>query len=101
MQILHIGGEYVEFGSILKKMRVVADISQEEMAEELHMSRSNVSRLENNRMELKAVDLIKWCRITNNPDVLMALYAGVEVIHQLQPITSLITGFITILGGIL
>lgn len=91
----------MEFGSVLKKMRVVAEISQEEMAEKLHMSRSNISRLENNRMELKAVDLINWCRITNNPDVLMALYAGVEVIHQLQPVTQLITGFISIIGGIL
>lgn len=96
---MHIGGEYMEFGSILRKMRVVADISQEEMAEQLHMSRSNISRLENNRMELKAADLIKWCRITNNPDVLMALYAGVEVVNQLQPITQLITGTILLLGG--
>jgi len=91
----------MEFGSILRKMRVVAEISQEEMAEKLHMSRSNISRLENNRMELKAVDLIKWCRITNNPDVLMALYAGIEVVNQLQPVTQLITGTILFLGGII
>ncbi|MCM3739193.1 helix-turn-helix domain-containing protein [Oceanobacillus luteolus] len=93
----------VEFGSVLRKMRVVADISQEEMAEKLHMSRSNVSRLENNRMELKAVDLIKWCRATNNPDVLMALYAGIDVTATLvtSGATALITGTIAFLGGIL
>ena len=91
----------MEFGSVLRKMRITSDISQEEMAEELHMSRSNVSRLENDRMELKASDLIKWCRITNNPDVLMALYAGVEVVNHLQPITQMITGTILFLGGII
>jgi transcriptional regulator with XRE-family HTH domain len=93
----------VEFGSLLKKMRVVADISQEEMAEKLHMSRSNVSRLENNRMDLKAVDLIKWCRVTDNPDVLMALYAGIDVTATLvaSGATTLITGFISLIGGIL
>lgn len=93
----------MEFGSLLKKMRVVADISQEEMAEKLHMSRSNVSRLENNRMDLKAVDLIKWCRVTDNPDVLMALYAGIDVTATLvaSGATTLITGFISLIGGIL
>lgn len=101
MQILHKGVIALEFGSVLRRMRRVADISQEEMAERLHISRSNVSRLENNRMELKASDLIKWCRVTNNPDVLMALYAGAEVAHTLQPLTQLITGTITFLGGII
>lgn len=91
----------MEFGSVLRKMRKSADMSQEEIALKLNMSRSNVAKLETNRIELKAVDLIEWCRITSNPDVLMALYAGVEVVHQLQPVTQLITGFITILGGIL
>lgn len=91
----------MEFGSVLRKMRVSAGLSQEALADKLHMSRSNISKLERNKLDLRASDLINWCRITNNPDVLMALYAGVEVIHQLQPVTQLITGFITILGGIL
>lgn len=91
----------MEFGSVLRKMRRTAGLSQEEIALKLNMSRSNVAKLETNRVELKAVDLIQWCRITNNPDVLMALYAGVEVVNQLQPVTQLITGFISILGGVL
>ncbi|GGN64574.1 hypothetical protein GCM10007971_32580 [Oceanobacillus indicireducens] len=91
----------MDFGEVLRKMRITAGLSQEAIALKLNMSRSNVAKLETDRVELKAADLIKWCRITNNPDVLMALYAGVEVIHQLQPITSLITGFVSIIGGLL
>ncbi len=91
----------MDFGEVLRKMRITAGLSQEAIALKLNMSRSNVAKLETDRVELKAADLIEWCRITNNPDVLMALYAGVEVINQLQPVTSLITGFISILGGVL
>lgn len=94
----------MEFGSVLRRMRRVADLSQEEMAEKMHMSRSNISRLENDRMELKAADLIQWCRITNNPDVLMALYQGIDVTATLvaSGATTLITGTITfLLGGII
>ena len=89
----------MRFGPVLRKMRKGAGMSQESMANELHMSISNISRLETDKYELKAVDLIRWCKVTNNPDVLMALYAGVEVVNQLQPITQLITGTILFLGG--
>lgn len=91
----------VDIGNELRKMRKEAGFNQDEMADMLHMSRSNVSRMESNRIELKAIDLLKWCKITNNPDVLMALYAGIEVVNQLQPLTQLITGTITFLGGII
>lgn len=95
------GGENMEFGSRLRKMRKGAGLSQENMAHELHMSISNISRLESDKYELKAVDLIKWCKITNNPDMLMALYAAAEVANHLQPVTQLITGTILFLGGII
>lgn len=91
----------MQFGAVLRKMRKGAGLSQESMANALHMSISNISRLETDIYELKAADLIKWCKVTNNPDVLMALYAGAGVVNQLQPITQLITGTITFLGGII
>jgi len=103
VQIPHKGVNTLEFGSVLRRMRRVADISQEEMAEKLHMSRSNVSRLENNRMDLKAVDLINWCRITNHPDILMSFIYGADVASTLigSGATTLITGTIAFLGGVL
>ena len=94
------GVSTLEFGSTLRKMRKGAGFSQEALAEKLHMSRSNISKLEGNKLDLRASDLINWCRITNNPDVLMALYTGAEVVNQLQPVTQMITGAILFLGGI-
>lgn len=93
----------MEFGAVLRKMRKGADLSQEALAEELHISRSNISRLESNNLELKATDLIKWCRITNNPEVLMTFVYGADIATQLidAGASTLISGAIIFLGGIL
>lgn len=93
----------MEFGSILRKMRKEAGLTQEDMALEMHMSISNISRLETDKYELKAIDLLRWCKITNNPDVLMALYASVDVASTAvaSGATALITGTITFLLGVI
>ena len=93
----------MEFGIVLRMMRKSAGMTQEDMAEEMHVSRSTVAKLETDRVELKAVDLINWCRITNNPDVLMALYAGTDVATAIMSsgAATLITGTISFLLGVI
>lgn len=93
----------MEFGSVLKMMRKSAGMTQEDIAEEMHVSRSTVAKLETDRVELKAVDLINWCRITNNPDVLMALYAGTDVATAIMSsgAATLITGTISFFLGVI
>lgn len=93
----------MEFGSVLRMMRKSAGMTQEDMAEEMHVSRSTVAKLETDRVELKAVDLINWCRITNNPDVLMALYAGTDLATAIMSsgAATLITGTISFLLGVI
>ena len=90
----------IRFGKLLRRMRKDAGMSQEEMAEALHMSISNISRFENDIYDIKAIDFFRWAKITNNPDVLMAIYAAIDVATQVQPLTQLISGTITLLGGI-
>ncbi|GIO23932.1 helix-turn-helix transcriptional regulator [Oceanobacillus sp. J11TS1] len=87
----------MEMAKALVKMRKGAKFSQEFMADRMEMSRSNIAKLETGRVELKAEDLLKWCKITNNPEMLMALYAAVDIA---APFTQMITGFIR-LGGLL
>ena len=53
----------MKFGAILRKTREQVGLSQIEMAELLHMSRSSISKLENDRAELKAETLLKWAKI--------------------------------------
>lgn len=90
----------MQLGEYLRKMRKEAGLSQEDMAHALHMSISNISRFETNKYDIRGIDLIRWCRITNNPDMLMSLYMMVDVASQM-PVTEIIVGAITVFGGLI
>lgn len=89
----------MEFGGVLRRMRRLADLSQEELAEKLHISRSNISKLESNKMQLRAADMINWCKVTNHPDVLIAFVYGADVMAALSGATQFISTIL--LGGII
>src|SRR5699024_11309275 len=94
------GGDKMQFGSVLRKMRKSSGMSQEDLAEELHMSRSNVSRLETYHLELKAADLIRWANVTHSQEMLIALLCGVDSLPLMQQIIESVSS-ITSVGSIL
>lgn len=92
----------IEFGPFLRKIRKSAGMSQEDIALDLHMSISNISRIETGKYEAKAIDVWKWVNTTGSQDVLAALVLGVDVgvlQHALDLISTSAVGLI--LGGIL
>lgn len=91
----------MQFGSVLRKMRKIAGLSQEEMSLELHIARSSISKLERDQLELKATDLIRWCNITNAPEILVAFAVGADGINMIQQVLEAISGTIgtILLGG--
>lgn len=91
----------MEFGETLRKMRRNAGLTQQQMADVLYTSRSDISKIEHNKMGIRAEYLLKWCKITNNPETLMALYYATEAINLFEPAQQLITGTILLLGGLL
>lgn len=92
----------IQFGGFLRKMRKHAGMSQEDIALDLNMSISNISRLETDIYELKASDLVKWANVTGSQDLLVALLCGVDVaiVQQILDSASTLVGTI-LLGGIL
>ena len=84
----------MDFGPILKKARISAGLSQEELAPQMFMPRSTISKLENSKMEIKATDLIRWFQQTQVPEVAVAVLCGVDLIAASQLITSLVGGFV-------
>ncbi len=60
-------------------MRKEAGLSQEDIALDLHMSISNVSRLETNKYELKASDWVRWANITQSQEYIAAAFLGIDV----------------------
>lgn len=95
------GVRAMEFGTVLRKMRKNADMSQEDIAHELHMSISNVSRLETNKYELKAVDLVNWANVTGTQDLLIATILSVDVSVVQQILDSSVMVLSIILGGLI
>lgn len=84
----------MDFGQVLRKARISAGLSQEELAPKMFMPRSTISKLENDKMELKASDLIRWFQVTQVPEAAVALICGVDVVAVGQLLTTLVGGFI-------
>lgn len=82
----------MRFGAVLKRTRKHAGFSQERIAEVLHMSRSCISKLENDKKTLDAETLIQWAQATSSQNAVAALICGVDVATVLQSITTLIGG---------
>ena len=88
------------YGSVLKKVRLQSGLSQEELAEEIFLSRSAVSRLENNRLKLTVEDAVRWGQATQAPEIIAALLCGIDiaVVSQLiSTVSTLVGGFINLL----
>ncbi|WP_165571630.1 helix-turn-helix domain-containing protein [Cytobacillus praedii] len=82
-------------GEFFKRSRKLSGLSQEEMAEKMFMPRSTISKIENDKMELKVSDAARWCQATNVPEFLAALLCGVDVNTVIHTLTTLMGGFIT------
>lgn len=84
----------MSFGTVLQKVRVEAGLSQEELADKIFVSRSTVSRLENDRLKLTVQDAISWGQATNATEIMAALLCGVDLVALTQMLTTLLGGFI-------
>ncbi len=85
----------MSFGTVLQKVRVEAGLSQEELADKIFVSRSTVSRLENDKLKLTVQDAISWGQATQATEVMAALLCGVDLVALTQMLTTLVGGFIT------
>lgn len=87
----------MKIGQVLKKARVGAGLSQEELAPLMFLPRSTISKVENDKMELKVADFIRWLQVTQLHDVAAASTAvvcGVDLVALTQMLTTLVGGFI-------
>lgn len=84
----------MKFGPILRKARKMAGFSQEELAIKIDLPRSTVSKLENDKLELRAWDLIEWFRVTQAQELTALLLCGVDVTAILQHFTQILGGWI-------
>lgn len=79
-------------GVIVKALRTRKGWSQEELAENVHMSRSAISKLENDQQTLDVPTLVRLIQITNAPEVAVAILCGMDGISIMQSILPFIGG---------
>ncbi|GIN71179.1 hypothetical protein J14TS2_16540 [Bacillus sp. J14TS2] len=86
--------EMAKHGHILRMTRVVKGLSQESLANMIGLPRAAISKIENNKMELRLSDAWRWGQATQMPEVLAAIVGGFDVATVMQMITTLIGGLI-------
>ncbi|MED0670589.1 helix-turn-helix transcriptional regulator [Aneurinibacillus aneurinilyticus] len=82
----------MKFGAILQACRERAGLSQEQLAEKLHRSRSCISKIENDKRLLDAETLIEWGKITQANEVVIAFLYGMDGLGIVQNLTTLLGG---------
>jgi len=78
----------LKYGAVLRACRDRIGMSQEQLALKLNLSRSAVSKLENDQQELGVNTLSEWAEVTNAKEVLVAFICGMDglsVLSQIMP----------------
>lgn len=89
--------DFMKVGKMLKKFRINANITQEEMAEHLDSTQSAVSKLESGSKTIDIFTFATWMKITNSEVAGAALLFGMEtanaVTQLIQTVPMFIGGF--------
>lgn len=87
----------MDLGQVLRVCRKKAGLSQEKLAELLHMSRSCISKIETGAKEATAKVMIDWVRVTQTQEVLIAYLFGMDGISIIQNILQMTGAALTLL----
>lgn len=79
-----------DFSKVLKKFRENAKKSQEEMAHELNITQSHVSKYECGRKIIDLETFMRWVQITNCEAQAAIIMFGADVCAQAAHLTSLV-----------
>ena len=92
---METGGEInVQYGAILKALRVKANLTQQQLADKLHRSRSCISKFEK---EVKTIDMptfMKWIHVTDGQVAAAAMMYGVDALSIINQVLPIVGGFI-------
>ena len=94
------------YGAILRACRLRAGKNQDELAFELNINQSDVSKIEQGDKEPVLSQVKKWVEITQTQEVLVAFICGVDGLQIMQQVielaneTSFIGMVFRLLGGI-
>lgn len=80
-------------GKELRKWRKEANLSQEEMADELSIARSAISKIENDMQKIDILLFRDWVRLTNTEMQAAIILFGTDIFAQATQAISLLPAF--------
>ena len=96
-----------QVGAKLRYMRKRKGWSQEEMGEEMFLSRSNISRMEAGLIPISQSRFMQWANKTDSQDIFLAIIfnidptVAVEIISNIANTGATVGTFLLSLGGLI
>lgn len=82
------------FGKHLKSFRKAAKMTQEDIAEKLHLNRSAVSKIENDLQEISIPLFRQWAAVTNCDVQAALILFGAEICAQAGQMMTLMPAYV-------
>lgn len=93
----------MSIGKFLRKCRMQSGLNQSELAFELNLNQSDVSKFENDMKEPPTSIFKDWTITTQSVEMGIAFLYGTEILTTvpeiMNSVVNTVAGFITILGG--
>lgn len=85
----------MEWGAVLKTARKREGLTQEQLAEKLHLTKSCISKFEHNEKETRISLLMNWFKHTNAQDLMIGAMIALDptfvaVIDQLSQFVGMV-----------
>lgn len=84
----------MKFGGVFKALRQRKGWSQEEMADNIFVNQSDVSKFENDRMLPDILTFLRMAQVTQAPEIVVAFLYGMNGAEIIQNLTQILGGFI-------
>ena len=79
----------MDYGPLLKTMRLRAEMSQEELAEKLHRTNSCISKFESGKKIPDISTFLAWVHATGAMEVAVAVLCGMDGISIMQNVLGM------------
>lgn len=79
-----------KYGAIMQAMRERSGMSQEQLADKINLSRSCVSKFENDKKPPDMSTMIAWANETGATEVIVAFFCGMDGLSIMQNVLGLI-----------
>ncbi|WP_051891617.1 helix-turn-helix domain-containing protein [Lysinibacillus sphaericus] len=86
----------IDYGKLLQKFRKNADMTQEEVADQLEMTQSHISKYELGRKVVDIETFMRWVQVTNSQAEAAFVLFGVDIVNTA---TQMMTTAPMFIGG--